>query len=214
MKVLSSIPTALTALTALAALAGCARAQSPDTAAAPADSAEATSRRAAEPAHYGTLDQNAISIRMRDDDIELRFVPLDPRVTSLLVEDGARALQQLVERSRTAIDSAGREHGVSTPGLALVTFFGLRDGVRFDPQLLTVESSGRLLRPMAAVPLSASFGAGQLAALQSATAIYLYDEPLPVLEPFSVTYGLMTSSAWRDRLPILDRERARVNRSR
>lgn len=188
-------------------LAGCARAQSPDTTAAPAAPT-------AEPTHYGTLDQNAISIRMRNDDIELRFVPLDPRVTGLLAEDGARALQQLVERSRTAIDSAGRDAGVSSPGLALVTFFGLRDGVRFDAQLLTVESSGRLLRPMAAVPLTPSYGAGQLAARQSAMAIYLYDEPLPVLEPFTLTYGPMTSSAWRDRLPILDRERARVNRSR
>jgi len=201
---------AFTALTALIALTACARAQTPDTAAAPADSSAPVGM----PEHYGTLDQNAISIRMRDDDIELRFVPLDPRVTSLLAEDGARALQALVERNRTAIDSAGREAGVSTPGLALVTFFGLREGVRFDAQLLTVESNGRLLRPMAAVPLSASYGAGQLSARQSAMAIYLYDEQLPVLEPFTLTYGVMSSSAWRDRLPILDRERARVNRSR
>ncbi len=201
---------AFTALIALTALTACARAQTPDTAAAPADSSAPVGM----PEHYGTLDQNAISIRMRDDDIELRFVPLDPRVTSLLAEDGARALQALVERNRTAIDSAGREAGVSTPGLALVTFFGLREGVRFDAQLLTVESNGRLLRPMAAVPLSASYGAGQLSARQSAMAIYLYDERLPVLEPFTLTYGVMSSSAWRDRLPILDRERSRVNRSR
>lgn len=210
MKAPSSAFTALIALTALTALTACARAQTPDTAAAPADSSAPVGM----PEHYGTLDQNAISIRMRDDDIELRFVPLDPRVTSLLAEDGARALQALVERNRTAIDSAGREAGVSTPGLALVTFFGLREGVRFDAQLLTVESNGRLLRPMAAVPLSASYGAGQLSARQSAMAIYLYDERLPVLEPFTLTYGVMSSSAWRDRLPILDRERSRVNRSR
>ncbi len=201
---------ALSALCFSTVLAACARAQSPDTTAAPADSTAPVGM----PEHFGTLDQNSISIRMRDSDLELRFVPLDPRVTSLLAEDGARALLALVERNRAAIDSAGREAGVSTPGLALVTFFGLRDGVRFDAQLLTVESSGRLLRPMAAVPLTASYGAGQLSARQSAMAIFLYDEPIPVLEPFTLTYGLMSTNAWSDRLPILDRERARVNRSR
>lgn len=207
MKVPSS---GLTALAALTVLTACARAQSPDTAPAPADSAAPVGM----PEQFGTLDQNSISIRMRNEDLELRFIPLDPRVTSLLAKDGARALNALVERNRTAIDSAGRDAGVSTPGLALVTFFGLRDGVRFDAQLLTVESNGRLLRPMAAVPLNASYSAGQLSARQSAMAIFLYDEQLPVLEPFTLTYGLMSSSAWRDRLPILDRERARVNRSR
>ena len=153
MKLSLSALSALSALCFSTVLTACARAQSPDTTAAPADSTAPVGM----PEHFGTLDQNSISIRMRDSDLELRFVPLDPRVTSLLAEDGARALLALVERNRAAIDSAGREAGVSTPGLALVTFFGLRDGVRFDAQLLTVESSGRLLRPMAAaMPRSAS----------------------------------------------------------
>lgn len=189
-------------------VAGCAHAQVPDSTAKP-DSAVTDT--ILEPV-YGRLNQNDIAIRMRNDEIDLRFVPLDQRLTSLLSRDGAQALDRLVDHNRAAIDSAGRDAGVTEPGLALVTFYGLKDGVRFDPQLVTISARGRLLRPLAIVPLSPKFGGGQLDARESTMAIYLYEELLPVWDPFTVSYGALTSADWSQRLPTLDRERQRLQR--
>jgi len=188
--------------------AGCAHAQVPDSTARP----DSTATDTVTVPVYGRLNQNDIAIRMRNDEIDLRFVPLDQRLTSLLSQDGATALDRLVDHHRAAIDSAGRDAGVTEPGLALVTFYGLKDGVRFDPQLVTITARGRLLRPLAIVPLSPRFGGGQLDARESAMAIYLYEELLPVWDPFTVSYGTLTSADWSQRLPTLDRERQRLQR--
>ena len=201
-------------LIALGGTAACAHAQNPPPAAPPADSAVTDSIRqdSTRPRIYGRLSQNDIAIRMRGTDLELRFLPLDPRLISLLAPDAATALQRLVAANRPAIDSAGRDAGISEPGLALVNFFGVQDGVRFDPQLLTLSVRGRLLRPLAIVPLSPKWGSGQLDARESVMAIYLYQELLPVWDPCEVSYGAMTSSDWDRRLPTLDRERQRLQR--
>jgi hypothetical protein len=193
------------AAAALLLIAACAHAQNPPVAAQQPDSARDTVR-----VVYGRLSQSDIAIRMRTSDLELRFVPLDPTLTMLLAQDAATALDRLVESHRAAIDSAGRAAGISEPGLALVTFFGLQDGVRIDPQLVTLHVRGRQLRPLAMVPLSPRFGNGQLDARESVMAIVLYEELLPVWDPFQISYGALMSSDWSDRLPQLQRERQRV----
>jgi len=185
----------------------CARAQTEARSAAdtaPADSVPLP------PGVYGTLSQNDIVIRLRTDELEVRFVPLDIRATGLLGRDAAESLQRLVERNRPAIDSAGRAAGISEPGLALVTFFALRDGTRFNPEQLTVTARNQLLRPLAFVPLSARFGAGQLDARESAMAVYLFQDLLPIWDPFTVHYEHLVSHDWERRLPTLARERDRL----
>lgn len=192
------------AVASVAASAACARAQSPAAGAAAADSVVVP------PGVYGTLSQNEIAIRLRTDELEIRFVPLDIRITTLLARDGAESLQRLVERNRPAIDSAGRAAGVSEPGLALVTFFAQQPGTRFDPELLTLTARNQFLRPMAIVPLSPRFGAAQLNARESAMAVYIFEELLPVWEPFTVNYENLVSREWERRLSILARERDRI----
>lgn len=191
----------------VAAGAGCARAQTPPVAAPAGPAADSV---VIPPGVYGTLSQNEIAIRLRTDELEIRFVPLDLRITTLLARDGAESLQRLVERSRPAIDSAGRAVGVSEPGLALVTFFALQPGARFDPELLTLTARNQFLRPMAIVPLSPRFGAAQLNARESAMAVYIFEELLPVWEPFTVNYEALASREWERRLPQLQRERDRL----
>lgn len=192
------------AVASVAGGAACARAQTPPAGAAPADSVVVP------PGVHGTLSQNEIAIRLRTDELEIRFVPLDIRITTLLARDGAESLQRLVERNRPAIDSAGRAAGVSEPGLALVTFFAQQPGARFDPELLTLTARNQFLRPMAIVPLSPRFGAAQLNARESAMAVYIFEELLPVWEPFTVNYENLVSREWERRLPILARERDRI----
>jgi hypothetical protein len=163
------------------------------------------------PAGYGSLTQNDLALRVRNDNIEIRFVPLDPRVTPLLARDAFHSLRTLVETNRRAIDSVASRAGVSQPGLALVSFFGLRPEARFDPQTLTLLIRNRVFRPLGVIPLNAKFASQQLGVREQASAIYLFEEDIPVTDSFTLSYGALISDDWETKQPALDRERARVS---
>lgn len=167
------------------------------------------------PPGYGSLTQNDLALRVRNDDLEIRLVPLDPRIMPLLAPDAYASLRGLVERNRLAIDSVASRAGVSQPGLALVTFFGQRADVRFDPQTLTLLIRNRVFRPLGTIPLNARFASQQLNVRDQAAGIYLFEEEIPVNDSFTLSYADMQSIDWRTKQPTLDRERARVaSRSR
>jgi hypothetical protein len=162
------------------------------------------------PAGHGQLPQDAITLLLRSDNLDIRFTPLDERVTRLLTPEGYQALQQLIARHRRQIDSTATRLGIRNPGLVLVAFFGLTANTRFDPQLLTIESRNRLMRPGSILPLSPAFSNQQLEVGGTAMGIYLYEEPVPVTEPFRIEYLDAASSDWERRLVRFDRERARI----
>jgi hypothetical protein len=162
------------------------------------------------PAGYGTLTQNDLALRLSNDDLEIRFIPLDHRVTRLLARDAYQSLLGLTDTHRREIDSVASRAGVSQPGLALVSFFGLRPDVRFDAQTLTLLVRNRVFRPIGVIPLNPKFTSGQLGIREQASAIYLFEEDLPVSDSFTLSYGALTSEDWQNKLPTLDRERARV----
>jgi hypothetical protein len=163
------------------------------------------------PPGYGSLTQNDLSLRMGNEDLDIRFVPLDPKIMPLLARDAYQSLRSLVESHRRAIDSVAARAGVSQPGLALVSFFGQRPDVRFDPQILTLLIRNRVFRPLGLIPLNPRFTSQQLGVREQASAIYLFEEDIPVDDSFTLSYGAMTSEDWQRKLPILDRERARVS---
>ena len=162
------------------------------------------------PSGFGSLSQNELALRVRNDEIEIRFVPLDPRITPLLARDAYQSLRSLVETNRRAIDSVAARAGVAQPGLALVSFFGQRPDVRFDPQTLTLLIRNRVFRPLGLIPLNAKFTSQQLGVREQASALYLFEETIPVDDSFILTYGALSSEDWQRKQPILDRERARV----
>jgi hypothetical protein len=163
------------------------------------------------PPGYGSLTQNDLSLRMGNEDLDIRFVPLDPKILPLLARDAFQSLRSLVESHRRAIDSVAARAGVSQPGLALVSFFGQRPDVRFDPQTLTLLIRNRVFRPLGLIPLNPRFASQQLGVREQASAIYLFEEEIPVDDSFTLSYGSMSSDDWQRKLPILDRERARVS---
>jgi hypothetical protein len=162
------------------------------------------------PAGYGSLTQNDLALRVRNDEIEIRFIPLDPRVMPLLAKDAFQSLRTLVETHRRSIDSVASRAGVSQPGLALVSFFGLRPEVRFDPQTLTLLIRNRVFRPLGLIPINAKFASQQLGVREQASAIYLFEEDIPVDDSFTLSYGALTSEDWQNKQPALDRERGLV----
>ncbi|MEA2723179.1 MAG: hypothetical protein QOH59_950 [Gemmatimonadales bacterium] len=173
--------------------------------------AQAAGQAQAVPVSYGTLNQNDLALRVQNEDVEIRLVPLDPRVTRLLANDAFQSLRSLVETKRRSIDSVASRAGVTEPGLALVSFFGLRPDTRFDPQTLTLLIRNRVFRPLGVIPLNSKFTSQQLNAREQASAIYLFEEDIPVNDSFTLSYGDLVSADWQGKQPLLDRERARVS---
>jgi hypothetical protein len=162
------------------------------------------------PPGHGSLKQSDLALGVRTDEVGVRLVPLDERVTRLLARDAYQSLQGLVHSRRAAIDSVARLSGISAPGLALVSFFGEREGARFDPSTLNLEIRNQLRRPRGIVPFSPRFTSQQLNVREQVTAIYIFDELLPVTDDFTFSYQGRTSEAWQNKQQLLDRERARV----
>jgi hypothetical protein len=163
------------------------------------------------PAGYGSLSQDDLALRLRNDELEIRFIPLDPRVTPLLARDAYQALGSLLETHRRGIDSVASRSGVAEPGLALVSFFGHRPDVRFDPQTLTLLIRNQIFRPLGFIPINAKFTSQQLGIREQASAIYLFEQDIPVDDSFTLSYAGLESSDWQNKQPVLDRERARVS---
>ena len=164
------------------------------------------------PVGFGTLSQNDVSVLLRDDEIELRFLPLDERVTRLLAPDAYHALTALVRQNQPAIDSIAAQRGLSAPGLALVTFYGRVARARFDPQVISLQVRGRPIFPLGTVPLGPEFSNRELGVRGQARAIYVFEEIVPVIEPFTLTYGTQSSAAWENTIQTLSRERGRAVR--
>ena len=163
------------------------------------------------PTGHGSLSQDDLALRLRNDELEIRFIPLNPEVTPLLARDAHQALRALVERNRRGIDSIASRAGVSQPGLALVSFFGQRPEVRFDPQTLTLLIRNQIFRPIGVIPVTPRFTSQQLGIREQASAIYLFEQDIPVDDSFTLSYGGLQSEDWRNKQPVLDRERARVS---
>jgi len=162
------------------------------------------------PVGQGRLNQDVITLRLGTGSLDIRIVPLDEALMRLLSPDGYQALTNLVAGEQKRIDSLSAARGLRQPGLTLVTFYGLAPNTRFDPQLLTVMGRNQLFRPVGVLPLSPGFSNQQLEARGQATAIIVYERPLPVLEPFTVSYLSSSSSEWERKLQRLNAERARI----
>ena len=154
------------------------------------------------PGGYGSLTQDDLSLRLRTNDIDIRFVPLDPRVTRLLGKDSWESLRSVALSRRAAIDSVSNASGISRPGLALVTFFALQANARFDPQSVSVRVRSREFR--------GRFTSQQLDVREQVSAVYLFEEELPVNDSFVVLYAGQASDDWNNKQRMLERERGRV----
>lgn len=202
------IPAALRLLVATASLAACGAGRAP--AQQPASATPADSLFGLVPPGYGQLNQDVITVRLRTGDLELRFTPLDERVTRLLADDAYQSLRLLIDRYQGTIDSLAAVEGIRRPGLALITFFALAPNTPFDPNLVLLTTRNRLLRPSAFIPLSASFSAQRLEVRTQAMGLYLFEDNIPVTEPFSIGYLGVTTDEWERKLTRFDRERARI----
>lgn len=162
------------------------------------------------PAGLGRLTQDQVSITLRQGDLQIRFLPLDERTLRLLAPDGYASMKSILRTKVAAVDSAAEVAGLSTPGLVLVTFFAQRPNVAYQPQDLYIELRNQIYHPIGIIPYTPGFTNQQLQTRGQATAIYLFELPLPVFDDFQVGYETTVSDAWNDALPTIQRERDRV----
>ncbi|MDH4132424.1 MAG: hypothetical protein OEV95_11535 [Gemmatimonadota bacterium] len=186
---------------AIMALSGCARAMAQDPAGTGGE---------LPPPGYGSLTRDYIAVQVTLGDVSMRFVPLDERLLRLTAPDAYQSLHGLVAARQGQIDSAAQAAGVNTPGVAMVTFFALRQEAPFDPDNVTFSHRNQIYRPVAILPLTGNFTSRRLDVRQQASAIYLFDHPIPVFEPFAVLYETSVSEGWNEILRRVDRERVRV----
>jgi hypothetical protein len=162
------------------------------------------------PTGLGSLKQDNVNMRLVSSDVEVRFLPLDERLIRLLAPDAYQSLHGLVESKRGTIDSIARANGISSPGIVLVSFFGLRNGTQFDPLNLILSYRSQLRRPAALIAQTGNFTSRQLDVRQSAQGLLIYDEPVPVYERFEVQYN-SSIGTWGDEvMRRIERERSRV----
>jgi hypothetical protein len=162
------------------------------------------------PAGYGSLRQDDVSLQLRAPGVQIQIVPLDERVIRLLATDTYTSLHRLVESRRSEIEDAASRWGVRDPRVFLVTFFGLEPEARFTPDELVIASQSRLFRPLAIIPLSPLWNNQQLNQRETARAIYVFDDGIRLLDPFTVEYVTARTAAWEQILRVLERERTSV----
>lgn len=162
------------------------------------------------PAGYGTLRQEDIALRLETPTLAVRIIPLDEAVTRLLSPDSYAALHRLRSTWEEEIRRAGARYGSTTPTPFLVTFFGRQDRARFDPEILTITSQNRFYRPLEILPLGPQWGGRQLNQRETASAIYVFEDGIRLVDPLTVAYAATVNDEWAARIPRLDRERASV----
>ena len=161
-------------------------------------------------AGFGTLRQESILIGLRAASLEIQVVPLDERVIRLLAPDTYASLHRLVENRAREIELVAERYGLRSPKLFLVTFFGRQAQARFEPEFLTITSQNRLFRVLEILPLSPLWSGRQLSQRETATAIYVFEDGIRILDPMTVAYSTITNDTWVATLRRLDRERASV----
>lgn len=176
----------------------------------PSPGAEDTTARVSVPAGYGSLRQDDIAIRLEPQGLIVRAIPLDENVIRLLTADSYRALRDLEESNRTAIDRITRRSGGRRPAVWYVSFYGLQPEVRFSPMDLVISSAGQDFRPIDVLPLTTGFGEQRLNQRETQSAVYLYPGDIDVDHPLVVTFQGERDATWEQTLQRIERERALV----
>lgn len=202
----------LAILAVLQPLLGCVQSTaSTSGASAPTATTQAdTAGRSMVPPGYGTLRQDDISLRVDGGTVLVRALPLEESLIRLLTPDSYRALRDLKESNRAAIEAVTRRYGGRPVSVWLVSFYGVEPDARFTPGDVIVSSGGRDFRPYEVLPLTVRFGEQRLRQRETQTAVYMYDGDVEVDQPVTVTYQGGRDDSWEETLQRIERERTMV----
>ena len=163
------------------------------------------------PAGFGTLRQDDIAMYLQYNALRVKVLPLDETVIRTLSPDSYRALHELRESKRAAVDSLVRRTGKPGASLWYVQFFNQEQGeARFSPLELVINSAGQDFRPLDLFGLTPGFGEQRLQQREMQAGLYVFDPQVDVNQPLTVTYETLRSDAWGVLVKKVDRERALI----
>ena len=108
------------------------------------------------------------------------------------------------------LDAVSARYGLRTPNVFLVRFFGVQPRVRFEPEFLTITSQNRLFRVLEIISLSPLWSGRQLNQRETATAIYVFDDGIRIMDPMTLSYAFASTDRWGALVRALETERASV----
>ncbi len=159
------------------------------------------------PPGYGRLKQDEASIQLRTGPLLLKVTPLAESVIRLTAPDTYDRLHGLAAARR---EQAAREARVSDPSLFLVSFFSYDKDVTYEPEDVLLYQQGRLLQPLAILPVTPEWGRRQLQQQGLQMAVYAYDARIDLEIPLELEYDGVQNDAWSSVIRTLQEERARV----
>ncbi len=162
------------------------------------------------PFGMGSLSQDDVAVRVDGTNVQVRVLPLDELILRLLAPDSYRSHHALREARDEEIHRTARGYGVAEPVVFLVTVYATAEQAPFDPDALTIASRGRYFRPLGILPLSPQWHQHRVGQGETVSAIYVFEDGLALLEPFTVDYDGITSHRWSQALPFIERERALI----
>ncbi len=181
---------------------------------APAPAAEGAANGPAEsgiiPAGHGTLRQDDIAVKLELDNVLVKLIPLDENVIRVLSPDSYRALHDLLASKQATVSRYAALHGLHERNVWYVAFYGLAPDALFTPLDLTVSAPGRDFRPLEVIPLSPGFGQNRLQVREMQSALYLFDDGLPLNQPLTITMSGVTNANWQAIERNIEVERALV----
>ncbi|MCI0435834.1 MAG: hypothetical protein L0271_19660 [Gemmatimonadetes bacterium] len=159
------------------------------------------------PAGYGTLKQDEVTVALRSGPLLIKVTPLDEGIIRTLSPDTYQRLHTLA--GTRGAEAASAALGAK-PALFMVSFFSYEADVEYVAENLQLSHRGRLLNPVAVMPVTPAFGRQQLAQQETQVGIYAFDEAIDYRLPIIVRYGAEESSAWNSIIPKLEVERAKI----
>lgn len=189
-------------LTAACAGGGPAEAQDPSPAREAADEAQALV-----PAGFGRLRQDEATMQIRTGPLLLKVTPLAESVIRLMAPDTYDRLHGL---AASRAENAARQAREQDPSLFLVSFFSYDKDVTYQPEEVWLFQQGRLMQPLAILPVTPEWGRQQLQQQGLQFAVYAYDADIDLEIPLSLEYEGERNDSWEAIIRTLQEERARV----
>ncbi|MBI4512638.1 MAG: hypothetical protein HY702_00870 [Gemmatimonadetes bacterium] len=163
------------------------------------------------PVGYGTLRQDAFTVALRDDELQVKVTPLVEEAIRLAAPDTYQRLRDIRDTNRARLMEAAMRAGIrEEPLFFLVSFFTFALQSEYTPTDLQIVSQGRLYRGIDYVPLTPGFGSQLLRQEETQIAVYAFDPAIDLDIPLTVQYGVVRSEAWSAIIAVLEAERGRV----
>ena len=175
---------------------------------APAQSAQADKL---PPPGYGTLRQDAFTILLAAERLQIKVTPLAEGVIRLAAPDTYNRLHGMVASRSDRIRQMAQQNGIrGEPQVFLVSFFTYDQQVPFDPSALQLLNQGILFFQRGIVPLTPDWGREQAVQQQVQSALYLFDSTINLEVQTEVQYYSARSMEWARIIRVLQSERGRV----